>query len=331
MHTKIIISRRLLLGVVTASGLTRLALPARAQGSLPAKSLRIVVGYPPGQTTDIVARTFAVALGKELGRSIYVDNRPGANGILGAQEVAKSVPDGATLLLGPMSSMAVNPSLYRKLPYDPEKDFIPLALVSMGPLILVANPNFPPNNLKEFIAYAKERPDKINYASGGTGITGHLAMEILQSRAGIKLNHVPYKGSPAALNDVIGGQVSLMFDPVSTTLPQIKAGKLKALAVTGSSRIKDMDQAATLDEQGLKGLKILSWLGFFVPAHMPDALVETLSSAIQRATLSTEVRDTLRLAGSEPEFVPRAKFTPFLHEEIAKWGQAVKDAKVQID
>ena len=321
-----------LVGMVAAVGLSHFPSPAMAQSSLPAKNLRIVVGYPAGQTTDTLARSFAAILSKDLGRPIYVDNKAGANGILGAQEVARAAPDGATLLFAAMSQMAINPSLYRKLPYDPEKDFTPIALVGAGPLVLVANPSFPPNNLKELIAYAKERPDKVNYASGGIGITGHLVMEILQSRAGIKLNHVPYKGSPAAMNDVIGGQVSLMFDPLATTLPQIKGGKVKALAVTGSARRQDVGQdVGTLDEQGLKGLEIQSWVAFFAPSHMSPALIGTLSAAIQRATRSKDMRETFRNTGAEPIFVPSAKFAPFLHAEIEKWGKAAKDANVQID
>lgn len=305
---------------------------ALAQSASPPKNLRIVVGYPSGQTTDTLARSFAAVLARHIGRPVYVDNKAGANGILGAQEVARAAPDGATLLLAAMSQMAVNPSLYKKLPYDPEKDFTPIALVGVGPLVVVANPSFPPNNLTELIAYAKKHPDKINYASGGTGITGHLAMEILQSRAGIKLNHIPYKGSPAAMTDVIGGQVELMVDPLATTLPQIRAGKVKALAVTGNARRTDVGQdVGTLDEQGLKGLEIQSWVAFFAPGRMDATTAQALGEAVRRATESQEVRDTFRNAGIEPIFVPPAKLAPFLHEEIEKWGKAVRNANIQID
>lgn len=329
---KLRIARRRVVGLLAAAGLGQLPTHLPAQSAGPSKALRIVVGYPAGQTTDIIARTFAAALAKDLGRSVYVDNRPGANGILGAQDVAKATPDGTTLLLGAMSQMAINPTLYKRLPYDPEKDFAPIALVGTGALVLVASPTFPPNNLKELLAYAKARPGKVDYASGGNGITGHLAMEILQAQAGIKLNHIPYKGSPAAMNDVLGGQVPMMFDPIATTLPQIKAGRLKALAVTGSNRSPEVGQdVATLSEQGMTGLEIQSWVAFFAPVATPPGVVSELSAAIRRVNGEPSVQSALRVVGLDAASLPPTNLALFLHQEIGKWGQAVKDANLQID
>lgn len=310
---------------LAASGL------ARAQGALPARPVRIVVGYPAGQTVDLIARTYAVALAKELGQAVIVDNRAGANGSLGAQEAKRSAPDGTTLLLGTLGQMAINPALYKKLPYDTLKDFTPVSLASVGPLLLVANPAFPPNNLAELVAYAKARPGKVDYGSGGNGITAHLAMELAQSQAGIKLNHIPYKGSPAALNDVMGGQVSLMFDAVPSTLAHVKGGKLKALGVSGLRRQAQLPALPTLDEQGLKGFDVNSWVGFLAPAGTPPAVVDALNAAIRRAAASPEIVESTRTTGSEVAVGTPAEFGTFLQTEVRKWGKAVVDGNVQID
>lgn len=315
------------------AGAALLAFGVAAQtiSNLPTKPVRIVVGYPAGQTVDIVARSYAVALGKELGQPVFVDNRAGANGSLGAQEVKKSAADGTTLLLGTLGQMAINPMLYKKLPYDTLKDFAPVSLVSVGPLLLVANPSFPPNNLQELIAYAKARPGKVDFASGGNGITAHLAMEIFQAQAGIKLNHVPYKGSPAALNDLMGGQVQLMFDAVPSTLPFVKSGKLKALAISSLKRNSQLPNLGTVDEQGIKGFDINSWVGFLAPAGTPPAVVDALNAAIKRASASPAVQEAIRASGLEVAVTTPAQFTTFLHGELAKWGKAVTDGGVQID
>ncbi|MES2610360.1 MAG: tripartite tricarboxylate transporter substrate binding protein [Pseudomonadota bacterium] len=304
---------------------------AQAQSPLPAKPLRIVVGYPAGQTVDIVARNFAVALGKEIGQPVFVDNRPGANGSLGAQEVKKSAPDGTTILLGTLGQMAVNPTLYKKLPYDTLKDFAPISQVSTGALLLVATPSFAPNNLPELIAYAKAHPGKVDFASGGNGITAHLAMVVLEKQAGLQLNHIPYKGSPAALNDVMGGQVPIMFDAMASTLPHVKSGKLKALAVSGLQRNTQLPNVGTVNEQGQKGFDISSWVGFLAPAGTPPAVVDALHAAIRRAAATPEIQESIRATGGELAVSSPADFGRFLQGEVKKWGQAVTDAGVQID
>lgn len=313
----------IVLGITTAQ--------AQPGNGLPTKPVRIVVGYPAGQTVDIVARTYAVALGKEFGQPVFVDNRAGANGSLGAQEVKKSAADGTTLLLGTLGQMAINPMLYKKLPYDTLKDFAPVSLVSVGPLLLVANPSFPPNNVQELIAYAKARPGKVDFASGGNGITAHLAMEILQAQAGIKLHHIPYKGSPAALNDLMGGQVQLMFDAVPSTLPFVKSGKLKALAISSLKRNSQLPNLGTAEEQGIRGFEINSWVGFLAPIGTPPAVVDALNAAIKRASASLAVQEAIRASGLDVAVTTPAQFTTFLHSELAKWGKAVTDGGVQID
>ena len=323
------LSRRVVL--TTAAAILAFGAAAQSPAHLPTKPVRIVVGYPAGQTVDIVARDYAAALATELGQPVYVDNRPGANGILGASETKKSAADGTTLLLGTLGQMAINPTLYKKIPYDTLKDFAPVALTSIGPLLLVAPPSFPPNNVAELLAYVKANPGKVNYGSGGNGITAHLAMEILQARAGIKLTHIPYKGSPAALNDLMAGQVSLMFDAMPSSLPLVKAGKLKVLGISSLARNTQLPSTATINEQGLKGFEILSWLGFFAPAGTPPETVAALNAAIGRASASTQVQNRIQATGSEPLVETPAYFTSFLQAEVKKWGKAVIDSGVQID
>ncbi|MBN8746101.1 Tripartite tricarboxylate transporter family receptor [Xylophilus ampelinus] len=326
-----ILSRRTAVATLAALAALAAGAPAFAQGGLPAKPIRIVVGYPAGQTVDIVARNFAAALTKETGQAVIVDNRPGANGSLGAQEVKKSAPDGTTILLGTLGQMTINPTLYKKLPYDTMKDFAPIAQVSTGALLLVATPSFGPNNLKDLIAYAKQRPGKVDFASGGNGITAHLAMVVLERQAGLQLNHIPYKGSPAAINDVMAGQVPIMFDALASTLPQVKAGKLKALAISSLKRNPQLPDVPTVDEQGLKGFDISSWVGFLAPAGTPPATVNALHAAIRKVSTSPEIQESIRATGGELAITAPAEFGRFLQSEITKWGQAVTDAGVQVD
>lgn len=318
-------------GACAALAALVLAAPAFAQNGLPNRPVRIVVGYPAGQTVDIVARNFAAALSREIGQPVIVDNRPGANGSLGAQEVKKSAPDGTTILLGTLGQMTINPTLYKKLPYDTIKDFAPIAQVSTGALLLVATPSFGPNNLQELIGYAKSRPGKVDFASGGNGITAHLAMVVFERQAGLKLNHIPYKGSPAAINDVMAGQVPMMFDALAAVMPQVKAGKLKPLAISSAKRNAQLPAVPTVDEQGLKGFDISSWVGFLAPAGTPPATVQALHDAIRRASAAPEIQESIRATGSELAITTPDEFGRFLQSEIRKWGQAVNDAGVQVD
>lgn len=317
-------------GLVTSAALAFSTLTF-AQNALPSRPVRIVVGYPAGQTVDTVARNFAAALTKEIGQPVIVDNRPGANGSLGAQDVKRSAPDGTTILLGTLGQMTINPTLYKKLAYDTLKDFAPIGQVITGPLLLVATPSFGPNNLQELISYAKARPGKVDFASGGNGITAHLAMVVLERQAGLQLHHIPYKGSPAAINDVIGGQVPIMFDALAATLPQVKAGKLKALAISSAKRNSELPNVPSVAEQGVKDFDISSWVGFLAPAGTPPATINALHAAIKRASANHELQESIRATGSELAITEPAEFGRFLESEIKKWGQAVNDAGVQVD
>ena len=305
-------------------------LQARAQAQ-PPNTIRIVVGYPAGQSIDMIARNYAVALQRELGQPVYVDNRPGANGILGAQEVKRAAADGKTLLFGTSGQLAINPSLYKKLPYDTTKDFAPVAMLSQGPLVLVATPSFAAGNVAELVAMAKARPGLVNFGSGGQGITAHLAMEIFADAAGIKLQHVPYKGSPAALTDVMGGTIPMMFEPLNSAIPHIKAGRLKALGITSAKRNPQLPNVPTLAEQGLKNFEVLAWAAVVVPAGTPEAEVQKLNGALKRAAESKEVVESMQAIGVESNVTTSAQFAGYLQSELKQWNKAVTAAGVQLD
>lgn len=314
------------------AGMAVLAL-AQAVGAqtFPDRPLRIVVGYPPGQNVDVNARAFAVAMGNELGQSIIVDNKAGANGILGAQDVKAAKPDGYTMLFATSGQLAINPSLYRKLPYDPLKDFRAIGLSGQAPLVLVANPKFAPSNVRELVAYVKSHPGKVDYGSGGSGITAHLAMELFQESAGIKLSHIPYKGSPAAMNDVIGGQIPLMMEPLPSALPHIRAGKMKALGITSIKRSAMLPEVATIAEQGIEGFEVAAWSGIVVPASTPAPVVTALGNAFRKAGQSPAVQQVLAASGVEFPATSPADFQALLETEVKKWARAVQTSGAQVD
>lgn len=306
------------------------ALEGRAQ-TWPDRPIRFVVGYPAGQSVDTIARRFAAVMAKDLGQPIIVDNRAGANGIIGAQDVKQSKPDGLTVLFATSGQLAINPSLYKTLPYDTLKDFAPVGRIITGPLFLVANPAFPPNNLQELIAYARARPGEIDYGSGGTGITAHLAMELLQDRVGIKLSHVPYKGTPAALNDVMGGQISLTMDSGPSAMPHVKSGKLKVLGTTGANRSPAFPDVPTFAEQGLAGFDVVAWNGVVIPQGTPAPIIAALSASLRKACSDPQLVEGISAMGIDLAPSSPAEFAAYLQAEIRKWQGTVAKAGVQLD
>ena len=323
------LNRRIALALAAAS-LAAFSLPAFAQ-AYPERPIRFVVGYPAGQSVDVMARTFAAAMSKELGQAIVVDNKAGANGIISAQDVKSAKPDGYTVLFGTSGQLTINTSLYKKLPYDALKDFTAVGLAGKSPLVLVANPAFPAKNLSELVAYARANPGKVDFGSGGNGITAHLAMELMQDAAHIKLNHVPYKGSPAALTDLMGGQIPLMMEPVVTALPLLKAGKVKALAVTSAHRNPSLPDVPTLAEQGLKDFDVSAWSGMVVPAGTPASVVAALSTAFRKAGQSPAVQQFLAASGLEfPQATP-TEFQALMESDTRKWARAVQQSGAQVD
>ena len=323
--------RRRLLAGLCAAVLAPVLGPAAAQPAFPNKPVRMVVPFPPGGPTDIVARPLAQLLGEALGQQVVVDNRGGAGGSIGADAVAKAPADGYTLLMGTVGTHAINPALYRKLPYDPAKDFTPLGLVASAPIAVVVPQSSPYGSIAELIAAAKRQPGNIAYGSAGNGTPGHLAGELFANAAGIDLKHVPYKGSAPAVTDLLGSQIPLMFDPVQSVLPHIQSGKLRALAVSSRARSPVLSQVPTLAESGLKDFEATAWWAVYAPAHLPPALGQKLGAEIERIARSDAMRERLVNLGVQPAQAMREPFADFQRTELAKWSRAVQAANITLD
>jgi tripartite-type tricarboxylate transporter receptor subunit TctC len=311
-----LLTRRNLLLAATLPAATRVF----AQGA-PA-TMRILVGAPPGGTTDTMARAIAPELGRALGRTVVIDNRPGAGGNLAAEAVARSAPDGSTLLMS-FTSHAINATLYPHLPFDPEKDFTPLTMVSSTPAVLVANPSLPANNLRELIALAKAKPGKLNFAIGALGSSVHLAGEAFKMMSGTYIVNIPYKGTTPAIQDVLAGQVEMMFANVGNAQGYIKSGRLKALGVTSPKRLPQFPDVPAIAEV-LPGYQSNAWFGLFGPAKMPPELARRISDAARQAIASPEVKKRIESDGATPVGDSPEEFARFVHEEIVRWGKVVK-------
>jgi tripartite-type tricarboxylate transporter receptor subunit TctC len=291
----------------------------------PTKPIRLIVPFSPGGSNDIMARLAAQKFTENLGQQVIVDNRPGASGIVGTELATEAQPDGYTLLMMSLT-LTVNPSLYRKLPYDTVKDLIPVSLIASAPLMLVVNPSLPVKSVKELIDHAKANPGKLNFGSGGAGTTPHLAGEMLNTMAGLQMTHVPYKGGGPALADLVGGQIQLMLENIPSTLPFVKAGKLRALAVSGKKRSPLVPDLPTLDEAGLKGYEIVGWNGLFFPAGTSPAIVKTIHSQTVTMLTQPDVKERLARLGAEAVGNSPAEFAAFIRAEIDKWARIVKQA-----
>jgi tripartite-type tricarboxylate transporter receptor subunit TctC len=299
--------------------------PAFAQG-YPAKPIRYVVPFQPGGTTDILGRLVAAHLQEAWKQPVVVDNRPGAGGAVGAEMTAKASPDGYTIMGGTISTHAINASVYDKLPYDPVKDFAPVTLLATQPNMLVVHPSVPAQNVRELIALLKASPDKYTYSTSGNGTSAHLSGELFKSMTGTRMQHVPYKGSPAAIADAVGGQVSMSFDNISTAYPQAKAGKLRALAVTTAKRSGLAPEVPTFAESGLPGYELGSWHGVFAPAGTPKDIVAKLNAEIVRGIQSAAVREKLAALGVEAVGTSVDSFADFVRAEVPKWAKVVKES-----
>ena len=304
---------------------------AAAQPAFPAKPIRFVVPFPAGGPLDITARAIGQELNRSLGQPVIVDNRPGAGGNIGADVVAKSPPDGHTILMGAVSTHAINPTLYAKIPYDPIRDFAPVTLVTSVPNVLVLHPSVPARNVKELIAIAKARPGQLNFASGSTGSAGHLAGELFKTMAGVDMVHVPYKGAAPAVVDLLAGHVSLMFDNMSSALPNVKTGRVRALAVTTLKRSPMLPSLPTIDESGLRGFDISTWFGVFAPGGTPSAIVARLHAEIVRALATSDMRERLALLGAEPVGNSPEEFAAFVRAEIPKYAKVISASGAKAD
>ncbi|MDQ6618531.1 MAG: tripartite tricarboxylate transporter substrate binding protein [Pseudomonadota bacterium] len=306
------------------------AVPGQAP-AWPTKPIRWVVPFAPGGTTDILARTIGEKLSTALGQPVIIDNRPGAGGGLGADLVAKSAPDGYTLVGGTISTHAINASLYSKLPYDPVKDFAPITLIARIPNMLVINPRIPASNVRELVALMKSKPGTFSFASSGNGTSQHLSGELFKSMTGVEMQHIPYKGSPPALQDVVGGQVSMTFDNITTAWPLAKGGQLRALAVTTARRSPIAPDVPTLAESGLTGYEIGSWQGVFAPAGTPAEIVRRLNTEIVKIINTPDVRERLLALGAEPVGDTAEEFSALVRSEVSKWGEVVRKSGAKVD
>ncbi len=316
--------------VTIAMGLLTQLADAVAQSSA-GRQVRLIVPFPAGGPTDIVARPLGQMLGEALKSVVVIDNRGGAGGSLGADAVAKSAPDGGTLLMGTVGTHAINPTLYKKLPYDAEHDFTPIALVAMAPVTIVVHPSQPVNTVAELVALAKRTPGKLNYGSAGPGTPGHLTGEMFKTTAGIDIQHVPYRGSAPAVTDLVGGQIQLMFDPLQSVLSNVQAGKLRAIAVSSRMRSPVLPNVPTIAESGYDGFETTAWWGVFAPAKLPDNVAEQLGGEIERIVRSVAFAANLEPLGVLPTVLTGRAFAEFQAAELVKWGKAVRDSGATAD
>ncbi len=309
--------------------LAALACPMSAHAQdYPAKSVRMIVPFAPGGTSDFVARIYAQALSKELGQQVVIDNRGGAGGTIGADLAAKAPPDGYALLLYNIA-MAFGPAMYNALPYDAVNDFAPVSMVGSAPSALLANPALPVRSVAEFLALARARPGELNYGTGGGGSSGHLAVELLQSLARVKFTHVPYKGGGPAMQATMSGEVAFLIETAGPVVPQIKAGRLRALGITSTQRLPQLPDVPTIAEAGLKNYAYTTWYAMWVPAKTPAAIVNRLNQAVQKVSALPDVRSSLQNSGVEPEVSTPAQMDQHVRSELAKWGKIIRDAGIK--
>jgi tripartite-type tricarboxylate transporter receptor subunit TctC len=297
----------------------------------PAKPVHIIVPFPAGGAIDIIVRTSAQQLSKELGQAMVIENRPGASGNIGADAVAKSAADGYTLLAGTSATHGANPALYTKLPYDARRDFLPVAHIAGVPNVLVVTPASGIRSVADLVRQASASPGKLSFGSAGSGTSLHLAGELFRDAAHVDLLHVPYKGAAPATTDLLGGQISMMFNTVPVALPLIRSGKLTPLAVTSPKRHFALPDVPTFIELGYPSVESATWVGLFAPAGTPRAVVEKLSQALERALHDKSVIDMLRKQGAEAQFMDSAAFSRYVDSEIARWGAVVRAAGIKLD
>jgi tripartite-type tricarboxylate transporter receptor subunit TctC len=313
-----------------AAGAGAIALPAWAQDKWPSKPIVYIVPFPAGGTTDILARLIGQKLGPVLGTTIVVDNKGGAGGSVGSEMASRAAPDGYTLLGGTISSHAINVSLYPKIGYDPIKSFEPITLIGTNPTVLVVNQASPYKTLQDVIAAGKAKKP-LTGASAGSGTSQHLSLELLKARAGIAITHVPYKGSAPAIQDVMGGQVDMMFDTTVVAGPHIESGKLRALAVSSAKRVPSMPNVPTVAESGVPGYEVVSWQAIFAPAGTPKAIVDRLHAEIAKIMATPEMQDRLAKLGMQGSDMSAEQLGAFQRAEVAKWAAVIKEANIKLE
>lgn len=303
---------------------------ALAQADFPNKPLTMIVPFSAGGTTDILARIVGQALGQELGESIIIENKPGAGGNIGAQQAARAKADGYTLFMGTVGTHAINQSLYKKLPYDPLKDFTPLSRVATVPNLLVAHPSRPYKTVQEMIAYAKANPGDVTYGSPGSGASPHVSGALFQSMTGAELTHIPYKGSAPAVSDLLGNQIAVMFDNMPSAIQHVRSGKLRPIAVTTAKRSPELPDVPTIAEAGVPGYEATSWFGLWAPAGTPAPVLDKLHSALTKVLQDPAVVKKIADQGGEVVIDTPAEFEAFIQSEAAKWGKVVKESGAEV-
>ena len=312
----------------TAAALAAFSAAAYAQ-SYPSKPIRMVVPFAAGGPTDVYARSVGQELSRILGQPVIVDNKPGAGGNLGADLVAKSAPDGYNIVLGAVGAFAVNMTLYPKMPYDVLRDFAPVSLIAIVPMVLVVNPTVPVKTPNDLVELAKAQPGKLSYGSAGSGTSVHMATEMFKAMTGVDMVHVPYKGTAPAVNDLMGGQIQLMFSDATTAIPHVKSGKLRAVAAT--RRVEAMPEVPTFAERGYAAYDPSVWYGVFAPAATPRDIVMKLNGAVAKSLQAPEVKERLVGLGAQPVSNTPEEFTEFVRAEIARWGTVVKASGARVD
>lgn len=326
-------SRRLI-GIAAATllaGATLMAHSTASAQAYPSRPIKLIVPFPAGGGTDLIAREVANKVAVANGWSIVIDNKPGSGGNLGVDAAAKAPADGYTLVLGQTSNLAINPTLYAKLPYNPEKDLTPIVEVASAPLVLVVAADSPYKTLADVVAAAKARPESLNYASSGSGTVAHLATEMFQKTAAIKFTHVPYKGAAQGSTDLIGGQIQMYMSSVPTLIGYIKNGKMRAIAVTSPKRTADLPSVPTIAESGFKGFEAVTWFGVAGPAGLPKDVVAKLNGAFNKALQDPEVKKKLASQGAETLGGTPEQFAKLIHEDIGRWGQIVRESGAKVD
>jgi tripartite-type tricarboxylate transporter receptor subunit TctC len=305
--------------------------PGWTQANFPSKPIRVIVPFPAGGGTDIIAREVSQKIATLNGWTMVLDNKPGSGGNLGIDALAKSAPDGYTIALGQTSNLAINPTLYSKLPYDVMKDLAPIALVASAPMLMVVPANSPHKTFADIVAASKAKPGSLNFASPGNGTVAHLASELLQKTAQVKFTHIPYKGAAQAVTDLIGGQVNLYMSSVPTLLSFVKSGKMRAIAVTSLKRMDDIPDVPTIAESGYPGFETVSWYGFVAPAGAPPEVINTLSFAVNTALKQSDLRKKIQDQGAEVLGNTPAQFSKMIKDEIARWGPIVRESGAKLD
>ena len=300
---------------------------AQAQ-QYPARAVRLIVPFSAGGSTDMIARTVGQKLSEMWNQPVVIENRPGGSTVIGTELVARAAPDGYTMLVTP-APFTIVPSLIAKLPYDPAKDFEPITLINTTPLVVVVHPGVPAKSIKELIALAKSRPGALNFGSSGSGGSNHLAGELFNTMAGVKMVHIPYKGNAPALTDLVGGHIDLLFNGLTSAMPLMKNGKLRALAVTSIARTGSLPDMPTLDELGLKGFQAVAWNGLNAPARTPRDVINRVNADVLKVVGSPDLVDRLRAEGSDPVGNSPEQYRVFIRDEIAKWAKVIKFADVK--